>query len=375
MNSQTLYLRLMHMKKRLLILILSCLVSCEKQVATPPPRPVKAIQIEENSSAARQLVFPGTLRAFRRADLSFRIDGTVIRRDVNVGQKVKRDDVLIELDPREYELAVKKAEGQVKSMHAQVDFAGRDYERMKAIYDQDPGAISVSFVDRKKETYNQLQAELAVANSELDKATDDLKYTFLKAPFDGVISALYVENHEQVRAKQVALRLIDSAEREMEINVPEKYIHILLGNDKLQFDVYLDVFPDNVFPASIKEIGSETSSTTQTYPVTLSLHDIPINISLLAGMSGRAVLAEPKLKSSQAFEVPKSAVSTDNLNRNYVWVVDPNAQTVHKKEVELETGTQGDFAIIRTGLSKGDWVVTAGTSFLSEGQKVTLVKP
>src|SRR5205085_2173567 len=80
-------------------------------------------------------------------------------------------------------------------------------------------------LDRKKETSNQLKAELTIAQGDLDQATDNLSYTSLKAPFDGIIAAIYVENHEQVRAKQVVLRYLDLSDREMEINVPEKYIN------------------------------------------------------------------------------------------------------------------------------------------------------
>ena len=67
----------------------------------------------------------------------------------------------------------------------------------------------------------------------------------------------------------------------------------------------------------------------------------------------------------------KSAIFTDNLNITYVWIVDPNAQTVHKHEVKIENLT-GNCILVREGLKNGDWVVTAGTSFLSEGQKVKL---
>lgn len=354
-----------------ILLALLCLTACKKEAPTEVVRPVKAIQVQESSAAANQVNFPGTLRAFKRADLSFRVDGTINKRDILVGQKVKKDAILIQLDPREYELALQKAQGTVVSTQAQLDFASRDFDRMTKIYEKDPGAISVNLLDRKKETKNQLTAELSVANSELDKATDNLSYATLKAPFDGIIAAIYVENHEQVRAKQIAVRVLDTADREMEINVPEKFINLLLeGRGNLKFNVYLDAFPDKVFPASVKEIGTEASSTTQTYPIILTLHDIPLDQSLLAGMSGKAVLQQAKVKKS--INLPKAAIFSDNLNKTYVWVFDPGSQTVRKHTVKLEENQRGDFASIQEGLKPGDWVVTAGTSFLSDGQKVKL---
>jgi RND family efflux transporter MFP subunit len=352
------------------------LVSCEKKVVNEPIRPVKAIQVKDSTPNDNQIIFPGTLRAFKRADLSFRIDGIVMIRDIFVGQRAKKGDILIQLDPREYEIAWNKAKGKVESLQAQLNFADRDYQRMKKIYENDPGAISVSLVDRKRETYNQLKAELMITLSDLDKAIDDLNYTSLRAPFDGIIAAIYVENHEQVHAKQPAIRFIDTAEREMEINVPEKYINTLIKEGiNLDFKVYLDAFPKQVFLASIKEIGTEASSTTQTYPVTLAFKWVPIELSLLAGMSGKAVLQRPQPRFGMTtFKVPRSAIFTDNLKHTYVWVINPESQTVHKKAVRLEENDTGNFAIIQEGIVNGDWIITGGTPFLSEGQKVKFAR-
>lgn len=352
-------------------IILLLLTSCEKKATPEAIRPVKTIQVEESSSLNNQIIFPGTLRAFKRADLSFRVDGTVILRNIYVGYRARKDEILVQLDPREYELTLNKAKGTLESAKAQLDFAARDYVRMQKIYEKDPGAISASLLDRKKESKNQLKAELDVAQSDLDKAADDLSYTSLKAPFDGIVAAIYVENHEQVRAKQTVLRFLDIADREMEINVPQKYINTLLeGKDRLNFEVHLDVFPNITFAASIKEIGTEASSTTQTYPVTLTLQNVPLDTSLLAGMSGRAILAQSRENLTNTFKIPKSAIFTDNARMTYVWVVDPKTKEVHKKAVKLDDSNKADVAIVQQGLNPGDRIVIAGTSFLTEGQKV-----
>lgn len=348
------------------------LTSCEKEIITESVRPVKTLQISETSSIGNQIIFPGTLRAFQQADLSFRVDGTITLRDIFVGYRAHKEETLMQLDPREYEIALQKAKGKVESVQAQLDFAARDYERMQRIYERDPGAISESLLDRKKETSSQFKAELTIAQSDFDQAADNLGYTTLQAPFDGIIAAIYVENHEQVRAKQVVLRFLDIADREMEINVPEKYINALLeGKDRLNFEIRLDAFPDKVLNAKIKEIGTEASSTTQTYPVTLSLQKIPYELSLLAGMSGRAFLTQENRNLKNTFIIPKSAIFTDNGRVTYVWIVDPSTETVHKKSVKIDESNKEEI-IVQEGLTSGDRIVTAGTSFLIEGQRVKI---
>lgn len=360
-------------RMRWLFLTLLFLVSCEKEESTEFLRPVKTIQVNESSSLENQIIFPGSLRAFKRADLSFRVDGTIILRDITVGYRAAKNEVLIQLDPREYEIALQKAKGKVESFEAQINFAVNDYARMQKIYERDPGAISESLLDRKKETSNQLKAELTIAQSEYDQAADNLSYTSLKAPFDGIVAAIYVENHEQVRAKQIVLRFLDIVDREMEINIPEKYINALLeGKDQLNFEIRLDAFPNIILNAVIKEIGTEAASTTQTYPVILSLRKVPKELSLLAGMSGRAFLARPRGSVSNTFKIPKSAIFTDNGRATYVWIVDPNTQTVHKKAVKIDQSNKENTIIVQEGLTNGDRIVTAGTSFLIEGQQVKL---
>lgn len=353
------------------ITILLFLSSCEKKEITEIVRPVKTLLVSEVSSSDNQIIFPGILRAFKRADLSFRVDGTVILREIYVGYKAQKDEILVQLDRREYEIALQKSKGKVQSVEAQLNFAERDYERMKKISERDPGAISLSLVDRKNETVNQLKAELIVAESDFDKATDDISYTSLKAPFDGIVAAIYVENHEQVRAKQMVLRFLDLTDREMEINVPEKYINLLLeGKDRFNFEIRLDAFPEKVFNALIKEIGTEASSTTQTYPITLTLQNVPVELSLLAGMSGKAFLNQSIEHAANTFEIPKSAIFSEDGHTTYVWVVDPNTQTVHKKPVKTNDAAKRDSIIVQEGLASGERIVIAGTSFLREGQKV-----
>ena len=55
-----------------------------------------------------------------------------------------------------------------------------------------------------------------------------------------------------------------------------------------------------------------------------------------------------------------------------MWIVDPNTQTVHKKVVKLDESNKENIILVKEGLATGDRIVTAGTSFLIEGQQVKL---
>ena len=132
--------------------------------------------------------------------------------------------------------------------------------------------------------------------------------------------------------------------------------------------------PGREFPAEIIEVGNEASEATRTYPVNL-LMEQPEDIKILPGMAGEAnatVELPGAPHDSEALEVRLSALVTDDNEASYVWVIDPETQTVSHRDVELgDTTSRG---ILVRGLTRGEWVAIAGTSTLREGQKVRIVE-
>ena len=354
----------------LLLAILVVCAGCQKKEAPPVIRPVRAMQLEA-AELVRLHAFPGRTRAVERANLSFRVEGQMIERPVFVGDHVLKGQLLARLDPRDYEVDVQTALGSLEKAQAELRFAKNDYERAKKIWEEDPGAISESMLDQKKEEANQLKGEVRSLEAKLEHALDQLNYTNLLAPYSGVVVATYVENYEYVRAKQPILRLLDTAQVEMVIDVPESMIAEIPDIEGAV--VEFDAIPRKEFRAEIKEIGSEASATTRTYPVTL-LVEQPEEESIYPGMAGYAYLYSSVNKefSGSGFLIPPAALATDTtLDRTYVWIIDKDTMTVQRREVEKGRLTSQGIIIIN-GLKEGEWVVTAGVHYLSEGQKVRL---
>ena len=109
---------------------------CEKEPVEQPPvvRPVKiAIVGLSDTRPARE--FPGTIKATQNAELGFEVDGRIIERRVNEGQRVKRGDELARLDDRDYQARLDQADAKLRKAQA-------DLDRSERIYEQNPGAIS-----------------------------------------------------------------------------------------------------------------------------------------------------------------------------------------------------------------------------------------
>jgi len=361
-----------------LFLALFSFMGCQEEVAQKEViRPVRAIQVSDPSDFAKRW-FPGQAKATQEVDLAFRVSGPLITFPVDVGDEVRKGQELARIDPRDFEVELRNAEGQLAKAKSELGRAESDYERLVRIRKQDKGAVSQSRVDRDRQKVESAKADIGSFTAAVDSAEDKLRYTYLKAPFDGIVTSTYVENFENVRPRQPIVRLIDHSQIEMIVNIPENLIYqadYLKAAGKAM-GVRFDPFPDRKIEAEIKEIGKEASKTTRTYPITLIM-DQPEDIKILPGMAGKAtrVAAAPEKESPAGIVIPETALfSPDDTNNSFVWVIDEASKTVSKREVK--TGELLDTGIsIEDGLKPGEWIATAGVHYLKDGQQVSILSP
>ena len=222
-----------------------------------------------------------------------------------------------------------------------------------------------------KTQYDELEARLAIAESNLDLARKALADSVIKAPFAGVIANLFVENYTAVNPKQPVARLLDASRIEFVVNIPEQFISLARGMRNLR--VKFDAFADVEIPAQIKEIGSEATQATRTYPVTLIMNQ-PEGAQILPGMAG-VVTGEGVEEASRGtrVDVPVTAVfSPDGNGESYVWVIDENNMTVSRRPVVVESLADTGITLSE-GLQPGEWIAIAGVHYLEDGQKVRIL--
>lgn len=351
------------------------LSGCEQDIAEEKKvvRPVRAMKVSDTVEF-RQRAFPGIAKATQEVDLSFRVSGPLITYPVNIGDEVKQGEVIARIDPRDFEVKLNNVNGQLEKSLANAARAQSEFQREMRILEQDPGATSQTAVDRKKAARDQAVAEVNSLEASVAAAKDELSYTYLRAPFDGVVVNTYVENFEDVRQKEPIIRIVNNARIEMVINIPESLI--ALAPQARNIEVEFDPFPGRKIPAEIKEIGKEASRTTRTYPVTLIM-DQPEDINILPGMAGK-VTGEPDTedinKLATGRQVPVTSIfSPDDIDKTYVWIIDEQIKQVSKREVT--TGKLTDRGIMITeGLEQGEWIATAGVHHLREGMEVRILE-
>ena len=268
-------------------------------------------------------------------------------------------------DPRDFEVRVRSAEATLGEAKAALALAQEEHLRVRRAHDQ--SAATELELTQKREAENGAIARVAAAEAALEEARNDLEYTELVAPFEGTVAARYVDNFEDVQAKQLVLRILDDSRIEMMVDIPEKIV--ALAPQVQEIHCTFDAFPGIELPAEIKERGNEADPVTRTYPVTLIM-DQPPGIQVLPGMTGQAwaIFLQADEGDEEGFEVPLASVGEDAKGGRFVWAVDEKNGQVARRQVEVLELT--DVGVLVRGLERGELVATAGAAFLHEGQRV-----
>jgi RND family efflux transporter MFP subunit len=342
--------------------------SAEQTEALPRPVPVFRV-VDANLLAGRAL--PGQARSAREAMLSFRIAGRIQERRVKTGDQVKEGEILATLDPAPYQTELDRVAANLQRARAAYANAASQLDRDKQLLDK--GIIAKVRFENSDSAAKEAQAEVRSLEAAEQNAKLDLGYTELRAPFAGIISAVFAEAFEEVKPQEAVMRLIDPAEIEMIVSVPESLISFV--PHVIDIRATFDSYPGVEIPAEVSEIGTEPSESTRTYPVKVLLAPPP-GVVILPGMAGR-VRGKPGPEIADRVKgvvIPVSAAfSPDDATGSFVWVVNEPGGTVHRQPVTLGEPVVGGISV-RSGLTPGTLVAAAGVHTLREGQAVRLLE-
>ena len=214
--------------------------------------------------------------------LSFRVAGRILERRVKTGDQVKEGDILATLDAAPYQAELDRVAASLRRAQAAYANAAGQLDRDKQLFAK--GIVAKARFDNSSAAAKQAQAEVGSLEAAQERVKLDLGYTELRAPFPGTVSAVFAETFEEVKPSEPVMRLIDPAEIEMIVNVPESLISYV--PHVIDLRATFDAFPGVEIPAEVTELGTEASESTRTYPVKLLLTP-PQNVAILPGMAGR----------------------------------------------------------------------------------------
>lgn len=328
-------------------------------------RPVKSVVVRETFELS-DLCLPGKVRANDEVQLSFEVSGQIIEKTVIRGQQVKKGDVLLRLDARDYENKVKETQ------------AVRD--RCKAHLDRISKALETHAVSQ--EDYSDARAEYQRSVASFDIAKKALESTCLSASFDGVIADVFVDTFTTVAAGTPILSLQAIAEVQIEVNIPERYVvnapRGLLMNDDLGIYAVFDSVPGRRYPVVFKEFTPTANSLTQTY-LAFFVIPSPTEVLILPGMTATVVVpgASRRILDGpvSGMAVAAQAVGVDSQGGHYVWLLQPAGDDLYDvKKRPVQVGERhGETIAVTSGLENNDRIAAAGITLLSEGRRVRLL--
>ncbi|MBD8524909.1 efflux RND transporter periplasmic adaptor subunit [Pseudomarimonas arenosa] len=334
------------------------LAACSPQDdAESRPRP--ALVVKPQPVQSRFAVFPGEVHARTESALSFRVGGKLATRHVDMGDRVVKGQVLAELDPDDLKLQAGSARAQLAAAEADLALARNERDRHKSLLDRQ--LISESLFDARESQFQAALARREQAKAQVDVAQNQASYAKLRADRDGVIAQRNAEAGQVVAAGQPVFVLAADGEREISISLPEFGI----DNYKVGQPVLISLWskPDQRIAGRLHELSPAADAGARTYAARVEIEGDSSGIEL--GQSARAIFA---LNGAQALAVPLPAVTAD-AGRHYVWVVNPDTSTVHRREVQISAFLDEQVPVT-SGIEAGDWVVAAGVHLLQEGQPV-----
>lgn len=346
-----------------LVFILITITACkEKPEIVEEIRAVKTITVRE-PAASQIRKFSGIVHAVDSSSLSFEVSGQVETVNVDIGDHVKKGQVLAVLDKEPYRLEVDAAQAELVKAQANVVNTKEEYDRQKRVYDQ--GAGAKGRVDLAEYNYKAAQSAVDYQTASLNLAKRNLRNTTLMAPYNGSIAWRSVNPHEEVQAGQKVFEIDAKGALEVQLAVPETTIHQIHINGPAI--ITFPTLPGKSVKGSISYIGSAAVKA-NAFPVKVELIEPPAKIS--PGMTAEATLVLTDEARDTGYLVPLQAIlPAKDAMQGYAFVYDPKTSTLKKTRVRTRGGRK-NMSIVEEGLSAGDIIAVGGVSFLADGMKV-----
>jgi RND family efflux transporter MFP subunit len=344
-----------------LLLLAAPLGACNDRAATAVERAAFVhTEIVQPQDGQASLTLTGEVQARFRADLSFRVSGRVLARQVDVGAHVNAGDLLARLDPAEQQADFDAATAAVTAAEAQLRVSQATFDRQSNLLSS--GFTTRVAYDQAQEQLRTAQSALESAKAELGRTREALGDTELHARAAGVITARSLEVGQVVQAAQSVFTLAQDSERDAVFDVPES---MFLGDIEAgRVSLALVSGPGVTAVGYVREISPAVDPKSSTVRVKVAIQDPPLTMAL-----GSAIAGTAGTKAAIDITVPWTALTATG-SKPAVWIIDPKTSTASLKPVIVGAHEAGA-VLIKEGLEAGDRVVIDGGKLLSSGQPVT----
>lgn len=355
-----------------LLLLASCKGKAPEQPKTPPPAAV-AVYTVQKEPAVYFDQYPATIVPLNQVDLKAQVTGYITGVFFTDGQHVRKGQKLYEIDHQLYQANYDQAVASLNVVKANLQKAQQDADRYTDLLKQD--AVAKQKVDYALADLQSAKMQLAAAQANVTRLSNDLRFSTIYAPFDGTIGISQAKVGTLVTANQNVLNTVSTDDpMAVDISVDQKEIPRFMQLQQKPANAADSTFtlllPDNTVysqPGHISLIDRSVDPQTGTIKTRLIFTN---KGQLKPGMSTNVLV-----KNNQGGEfilAPYKSV-VEQMGEFFVFVVNDSSK-VSQKKVMLGTRIK-DKVIVKDGLQAGDKIVTEGVQKLKDGAAVNTNAP
>ncbi len=302
----------------------------------------------------------------RYISIGVRVPGRIDSYEVQEGDFVRKGDILVRLDDRDYQAALRKAKANLELAQANLLLKRKQVVRMRELHER--GLIATQNLDVAENELAVAQATVHQAEAEVASAYVNLDYTKLTAPTDGIVLAKLKEVGEIAVPGGFAgagdlIRIANLSDLRGQVDINEvDFRRVRMGQPA---EVVPDAYPDRKYPAQVVKIYPQADRQKGTLKVEVKL--AKADEYLRPDMSARINFLAEAAKDGAAPRVlaPKAALRGEGES-TFVWTV----QGEQVKRVSVRTGEDfGDSIQITSGLDGGEALIVSGPENLHEGMR------
>ncbi|MBA5764401.1 efflux RND transporter periplasmic adaptor subunit [Vibrio sp. 404] len=342
-------------KTSLILLASSLLLGCqfEAEHREKPPLVVELLEVTAPISSQFR-IFNGVVEPADLTPLSFRVEGELSQIVVKEGDRVKQGDVLATVNSDKFKQNLDNAQ-------VRYELAARQLERGQDLYQRE--MVSSAELD-------ELSATSKLAKAQRDTAKTFVRYSRLKAPFDGVISSVDKKKHENISPGEVVLTLYKEDQLHVKINVSDSILAMMDPTGRNRNYQPLVSFAGNEKRVAMHYLEHTSELHPQSQSYEFWLHREQITPEILPGTSATVYvdMVSAGMGNLHGHLIPMTAIYSGESNNDfYVWKLENNLAQRYPITVDQITGLG---AVVSKGIEQGDTIINSNLRKLRAGMEI-----
>ena len=367
------------MNRHLLILLIIgivFLISCKKEEEVQDEKsiPVNIYKVQPDTISS-YIKLTGSISGENDAIVYSKISEKLDKLYVKPGQKVNNNEVLAVQYNILLEQSVELARAALKTAQAQYELVSQDFERMGELYKQK--AVSPQQYDQAKTQKKTAEAGLEQAKLQLEQANENYQNSFIKAPFSGVVGAVFFEENQMVPAAQPVVQIVSPDAMKSKLQLSSKDISaVSIGQPVI---IKFPSISGKEYRGKVVNINHAVNKLSNLLEIEVQIinPDKRIKSGIFGEFlietktkNGTIVLPENSLMQRTEIKVNKKTGIQKTMKKYFVFAVENGLAKL--KEVKTGINSDGRIEILK-GLKNSDTVIVVGQNVVRDGQKVKIV--